>query len=221
MSSKGFKQQLFDQFSRIAKALANGYRLELLEFLAQGERSVESLAAVSGLSIANTSQHLQRLRQTGLVLTRMDGHKVIYRLADHEILELMDIIRRIGERNLAEVDQLIDTYLNDKDDLDPIGADDLLARIQAEEVTVIDVRPELEFQAGHLPGALNVPLKQLAQQLHDLPSDTEVVAYCRGPYCALAFEAVELLRKQGFQASRLEYGLPEWRLAGHPVDNSD
>ena len=164
MSSKGFKQQLFDQFSRIAKALANGYRLELLEFLALGERSVESLAAVSGLSIANTSQHLQRLRQTGLVLTRMDGHKVIYRLADHEILELMDIIRRIGERNLAEVDQLIDTYLNDKDDLDPIGADDLLARIQAEEVTVIDVRPELEFQAGHLPGALNVPLKQLAQR---------------------------------------------------------
>lgn len=220
MSSKGFKQQLFDQFARIAKALANGYRLELLEFMAQGERSVESLAEVSGLSIANASQHLQRLRQAGLVLTRMEGHKVIYRLAGEEILELMDLIRRIGERNLAEVDQLIHTYLHDKDELDPINAADLLSRIQAQTVTVVDVRPALEFESGHLPGALNVPLKQLAQQLHLLPAHTQIVAYCRGPYCALAFEAVALLRQQGFQASRLEYGLPEWRLAGYPVDGS-
>ena len=220
MSSKGFKQQLFDQFARIAKALANGYRLELIEFLAQGERSVESLAEVSGLSIANTSQHLQRLRQAGLVKTRMEGHKVMYSLTDTDIMEMMDVLRKIGERNLAEVDRLVDTYLNHKDNLDPISANDLIALIKAGEVTVIDVRPELEYEAGHVPGAMNVPLKQLAKQLNSLPTNTQVVAYCRGPYCALAFEAVEMLREQGYKAARLEYGLPEWLLDGHPVENS-
>lgn len=220
MSSKGFKQQLFDQFARIAKALANGYRLELLEFLAQGERSVESLSEVSGLSIANTSQHLQRLRQAGLVDTRMQGHKVIYRLADQDIMEMLDVLRRIAERNLAEVDRLIDTYLHNKDKLDPVCADDLLLKIETGEVTVLDVRPQLEYEAGHLPGAVNVPLKQLAMHLDRFPSGSPVVAYCRGPYCALAFEAVEMLRQQGFQAARLEYGLPEWLLNGHPVEKS-
>ena len=219
MSSKGFKQQLFDQFARIAKAMANGYRLELLEFLAQGERSVESLSEVSGLTIANTSQHLQRLRQAGLVTTRTQGHKVIYRLANQDIMQMLDVLRRIGERNLAEVDRLVDSYLHDKDKLDPVSANDLLIKIQTGEVTVLDVRPKLEFEAGHLPGAVNVPLKQLALQLDKFPPQSQVVAYCRGPYCALAFEAVKLLRKQGFQASRLEYGLPEWVLAGHPVEN--
>lgn len=221
MSSKGFKQLLFDQFARVAKALGNGYRLELLEFLAQGERSVESLAQVSRLSIANTSQHLQRLRQAGFVQTRMDGHKVLYSLSGSEIIELLNLLRRVAENNLAEVDRLVQTYLTAKDDLEGIAAEDLISRAEAGEITIIDVRPELEYRAGHVPGAINMPLQELEKRSQAFSPTMEIVAYCRGPYCVLAFEAVERLRKKGFKAARLEGGLPEWRLAGYPVETSN
>lgn len=213
-----FKQDLFSQFARVGKALGNGNRLELLEFLAQGERSVESLAKVSGLSVANTSQHLQQLRQAGLVATRKEGQHVYYRLTGEDVVHLMGCLRRVAETHVAEVDRLVNTYLTVKDNLEPLPADELLSRARDGLVTVVDVRPPEEFAAGHLPGAVNIPLAQLEQRLADLPKNTEVVAYCRGPYCVLAFEAVARLRRDGYKARRLQDGYPEWKQAGLPVE---
>lgn len=213
-----FKHTLFDQFARIGKALSHANRLELLEFLAQGERSVDALAKVSGMSVANTSQHLQQLRQAGLVTTRREGKTVNYRVSDADILDLVDRLRRVAERHLAEVEQLVNRYLTVKDDFEPLPAAELLSRAQAGLVTVIDVRPLEEFHAGHLPGAINVPLNELEKRLREFDQDKEVIAYCRGPYCVLAFEAVARLRRQGLPARRLEDGFPEWQLAGHPVE---
>lgn len=219
MSNENFKKELFGQFAQIAKALSSGHRLELLEFLAQGERSVEALAKVSGLSVANTSQHLQRLRGAGLVTSRTEGHKALYRLADDDTIELLAILRRVAERSLGEVDRLVRSYLATKDDLDPIPAQGLLNRARRGEITVLDVRPPEEYAAGHLPGAINIPLYSLESHLSELPKSRQVIAYCRGPYCVLAFEAVERLRAQGFKANRLQDGFPEWRLLGLPVEN--
>ncbi len=220
MSREGnFKQDLFSQFARVGKALGNGNRLELLEFLAQGERSVEALAKVSGLSVANTSQHLQQLRQAGLVITRKDGQHVYYRLSGDDVIQLMGCLRRVAETHVAEVERLVNTYLTVKDNLEPVPADELLSRARDGLITVIDVRPPEEFAAGHLPGAVNIPLSQLEEHLADLPKNTEVVAYCRGPYCVLAYEAVARLRKQGYKARRLQDGYPEWKQAGLPVEN--
>lgn len=215
-----FKHSLFDQFARIGKALSNGNRLELLEFLAQGERSVDALAKASGLSVANTSQHLLQLRQTGLVTSRKEGKTVIYRISDTDVLELVDRLRRVAERHLAEVEQLVDRYLTVKDDLEPLPAAELLSRARAGLVTVIDVRPQDEFRAGHVPGAINVPLNELEKRLREFDQNKEVIAYCRGPYCVLAFEAVARLRKKGLPARRLQDGFPEWQLAGLPIDTS-
>ena len=220
MSSNGFKQQLFTQFARIGKALSHGNRLELLDYLAQGERSVEALAGVSKLSIANTSQHLQQLRQAGLVATRKEGQKVFYRLAGEEVISLIDALRYVGEKRLAEVDRLITTYLTVKDELEPVPADELLDRAQAGLVTVLDVRPQEEYAAGHLPGAINVPLAELDKDLDRLSDGREIVAYCRGPYCILAYEAVRRLRTHGLSARRLEFGFPEWHLTGLPVEQT-
>jgi len=213
-----FKKELFSQFARVAKALSNGHRLELLEFLAQSERSVDTLAKLSGLSVANTSQHLQQLRQAGLVSSRKAGQKVIYRVSGEDVPPLFNALREVAERHLADVQQLIQSYLTVKDNLEPLPAEELLKRAREGLVTVLDVRPAEEYEAGHVPGAINVPLVELESRLHEFDADQEVVAYCRGPHCVLAFDAVALLRNKGLRASRLDGGLPEWRLEGHPVD---
>ncbi len=219
MSRQGFKQELFNQFARVGKALSNGNRLELLEFLAQGERSVEALAGVSGLTVANTSQHLQQLRQAGLVTTRKEGQHVFYRLSGDDVIQILECLRRVAETHLAEVDRLVGTYLTIKDSLEPVPAEELLARARDGLVTVLDVRPAEEFAAGHLPGAINIPLGELEKHLSDLPPNQTVVAYCRGPYCVLAYDAVARLRQEGFDARRLEDGFPEWKKAGLPVEH--
>ncbi|MCW8910423.1 MAG: metalloregulator ArsR/SmtB family transcription factor, partial [Gammaproteobacteria bacterium] len=201
-------------------ALSNGNRLELLEFLAQGERSVDALATVSGLSVANTSQHLQQLRQAGLVNSRKQGLKVYYSLSSNDVISLLDTLRVVAEHHVADVERLVNTYLTVKDDLEPIPREELLKRVRDDLVTVIDVRPYEEFAAGHVPGALNVPINQLEAYLQQLDSNQEVVAYCRGPHCILAFDAVEQCRKKGLTARRLEDGFPEWKNAGLPVETS-
>lgn len=217
-TSENFKHTLFEQFARVGKALGNANRLELLEYLAQGERSVDALAGVSGLSVANTSQHLQQLRQAGLVASRKDGKTVFYRISDTDVLDLVDRMRHVAERHLAEVEQLVDRYLTVKDDLEPLPAGELLSRARAGLVTVIDVRPREEYLSGHVPGAVNVPLNELEKHLREFDREKEVIAYCRGPYCVLAFEAVARLRRKGVTARRLQDGFPEWQLAGLPVE---
>jgi len=222
MSTKsGFKQQLFAQFARVGKALSHGNRLELLEFLAQGERSVEALARVAGLSVANASQHLQQLRQTGLVISRKEGLKVYYRLSGDDVLGLLEALRQVAERHLADVGQLVEQYLYVKDSLEPLPREELLSRVRDDLVTLIDVRPPLEYAAGHVPGALNIPLDELQQRLEELDSTQEIVAYCRGPHCVLAFDAVACLREKGLKARRMEDGYPEWKAAGLPVEKEN
>ncbi len=218
MSTQNFKHELFNQFARVAKAMSNGYRLELLEFLAQGERSVDALSKVSGLTVANTSQHLQQLKQAGLVTNRKEGHKVIYRLSGQDVSALLATLREVAERHIADVDRLVNDFLKVKDSLEAIPAGKLLERVRAGLVSVLDVRPPEEFAAGHLPGAINIPLDELEKHLDEINQEQEVVAYCRGPHCVLAFDAVARLRERGFNAHRLEGGLPEWKLAGLPVE---
>ncbi|GMQ96660.1 MAG: metalloregulator ArsR/SmtB family transcription factor [Gammaproteobacteria bacterium] len=218
MSSGGFKQELFAQFARVGKALSNGNRLELLELLAQGERSVEALSKVAGLTVANTSQHLQQLRQAGLVAPRKAGLKVFYRLNGDDVITLLDALRTVAEQHVAEVDKLINTYLTVKDNLEPIEQEELFARVRDGLVTVIDVRPQEEFNAGHIPGAINVPLLELENCLKDIDANQEIIAYCRGPHCVLAFDAVARLRAKGLKARRLKDGYPEWKVSGLPVE---
>ena len=214
-----FKQHLFAQFARVGKALSNSNRLELLEFLAQGERSVEQLATVAGLTVANTSQHLQQLRQSGLVESRKKGLQVFYRISGDDVIDLLNALRGVAERHVAEVDRLVNSFLTVKDDLEPLPRQELLQRVRDGLVTVIDVRPVEEYAAGHVPGAVNIPLAELEKHLNDFDTSQEIVAYCRGPHCVLAFDAVAQLRKQGFRARRLEDGYPEWKLAGLPIEN--
>jgi ArsR family transcriptional regulator len=201
----------------VAKALGHGHRLEILELLAQGERSVEALAERAGLSVANASQHLRLMRQAGLLASRRDGKRILYRPSDPAVLDLAAALRRVGERNLAEVREVVGGYFRQRDALEPVSRKELARHLEDGLVTVLDVRPEDEFAAGHLPRAINIPLRELKRRLRDLPKDREVVAYCRGPYCVLAFEAVALLRKRGFRVRRLEDGYPEWKAAGLPV----
>ncbi len=217
MSSESPKFALFSQFAAVAKALGHAHRLELLEFVAQGERSVDQLAERAGLTIGNTSQHLQRLRRAGLVASRRDGKRVLYRLADEAVVGLLAALRHIAERNIAEVQRLLDGYFRARDALEPVSREELARRLREGLVTLLDVRPRDEFAAGHLPGAINLPLQELEARLADLPRDHEIVAYCRGPYCVLSFEAVAALRARGFSARRFEEGYPEWKAAGLPV----
>jgi len=217
MSIRNPKLALFAQFAAVAKSLAHAHRLELLEQLAQGERSVEVLADRTSLSIANASQHLQHMRRAGMVVNRRDGKFVYYRLADDAVLDLFAAIRRIAEHNVAEVERLIRSYFNDRDALEPVSREELLRRSSAAAIIVLDVRPEDEFALGHLPGAVNIPLRALEARLSELDPSREIVAYCRGPYCVLSYEAVAALRARGFTARRLEDGLPEWRAAGLPI----
>ncbi len=200
--------------------MGNGHRLELLEYLSQGERTVEALARLAGLSMANASQHLQVLRQAGLVSTRREGLYVHYRLAEADVDQLRRVLRQLAQTRIAEVEHLVRNYLGIKDSLEAVPRIELLERAHAGLVTVLDVRPPEEFAAGHLPGAVNIPLKELEQRIQELPPHQEIVAYCRGPYCVLAYDAVAQLRKQGFSARRMEEGFPEWRLAGLPVEQS-
>jgi rhodanese-related sulfurtransferase/DNA-binding HxlR family transcriptional regulator len=218
MSSGNFKHDLFAQFARVGKALGNGNRLELLEYLAQGERSVDELSKVAGLTVANTSQHLQHLRQAGLVSTRKEGLKVYSRISGDDVIDMLDILRLVAERHVAEVERLVNTYLTVKDSLEPIPRAELLQRARDGLVTVIDVRPPEEFAAGHVPGAVNIPLGKLEERLDELVGTQEIVAYCRGPYCVLAFDAVARLREKGINARRLEDGFPEWKTAGFPIE---
>ncbi len=218
MSSNSFKQDLFVQFGHVAKALGSGKRLELLEFLAQGERSVEALANVAGLSMTNVSHHLQQLRRAGLVEARKDGLRVFYRVGGDDVVQLLSDLRRVAERRVGEVDRLVRTYLTVKDDLEPISRQELLVRVRDGLVAVLDVRPAEEYASGHVPGAVNVPLADLERRLAEMDIDREVVAYCRGPHCILAFEAVQKLRARGLSARRMEDGFPEWKAHGLPVE---
>jgi ArsR family transcriptional regulator len=220
MSTLGPKQALFVQFAAIAKALGHGHRLELLEHLAQGERTVETLAQRTGLPVANASQHLQHLRRAGLLKSRRQGRFVYYALADDGILGVLSALRRIAERNVAEVERIVRSYFNKLDDLEPVTRKELLKLIRAGAVTVLDVRPHDEFALGHVPGAVNIPLRALQERLAEINPDREIVAYCRGAYCVLSFEAVALLRARGFKVRRLEDGLPEWRAAGLPIERN-
>ena len=216
--TKGPKQALFGQLARVAQALASDSRLEILDYLAQGERGVDDLARAAGLSVANTSKHLQQLKGVGLVEARRDGKQVFYGLADDRVLDALATLRALAESHTEEVKTLVASYLNARDQLEPVPAQELLSRANSGLVTVLDVRPPEEFAQGHIPGALNIPVDDLASQLHALPNNQEVIAYCRGPWCVLSFEAVRLLRDAGFEARRLQEGLPEWRYAGHPLE---
>jgi ArsR family transcriptional regulator len=211
------KLQIFEQFAELARVLGHAHRLELIECIAQGERSVERLAEISGLSIANTSQHLKQLRLGGFVRARRDGKRVLYGLADGPILSLIAALRIYAERNRAEVGKIVSDYFNRLDDLEPVSRRELARRVKAGTVVVLDVRPEDEFGLGHVSGALNIPVGELRRRLAELPKGQEIVAYCRGAYCVFSFEAVAFLRKRGFTARRLEDGFPEWRSSGLPV----
>jgi len=218
MKNKSPKLALFEQFAEVAKTLGSAHRLDLLEHVAQGERSVETLAQRTGLSIANASQHLQQLRRVGLVAARRDGKFIYYRLADSAVLDLVAALHRIAERNIADVEQILRSYFRDRDSLEPVSRKELQQRLRKRAVTVLDVRPEDELALGHVPGALNIPLGALKKRISELDPSVEIVAYCRGPYCVLSFEAVALLRERGFNVRRLEDGIPEWRAAGLPVE---
>jgi rhodanese-related sulfurtransferase/DNA-binding transcriptional ArsR family regulator len=217
MSIRNPKLALFEHFAAVAKALAHPHRLHLLEQLAQGERSVEVLADRTGLSIANASQHLQHMRRAGLVANRRERKFIYYRLADDAVMDVLAGLRTIAEHNVADVERIVRTYFENRDSLEPVSREELLKRSRAGEVTILDVRPEDEFALGHVPGALNIPLRSLEARLSELDASKEIIAYCRGPYCVLSYDAVAALRKRGFRALRLVDGLPEWRAAGLTV----
>jgi rhodanese-related sulfurtransferase/DNA-binding transcriptional ArsR family regulator len=212
-----FKDKLFEQFARIGKALSNGRRLELLELLSQREHTVEELAAEAEMSVANCSQHLQVLRSAELVQVHRDGLYARYRLADEQVLTLWLSFRQLGEARLAEVSRVVETYLKDRQALQAITNGELLARLRTRDVLVIDVRPQEEFSAGHIAAAHSIPITELERRLKEIPKRSTVVAYCRGPYCVFADDAVSLLRKRGYEAVRLLTGFPEWKMAGLPI----
>ena len=215
---RAFKDQLYEQFARIGKALANPHRLELLEVLAQCERTVEALAEETSMTIANASQHLQVLRAAHLVEVRREGVSMYYRLADDRVFTLWHALRTVGEAQLAEIDRVVETYLHDRQHWQPLTAQELLSRLNDEQMIVLDVRPAEEYFAGHLPHARSLPVTELEARLAELPPNTEIVAYCRGPYCVFADEAVALLRQHGYHVSRLHEGLPDWHLLGLPIE---
>ncbi|HXP06289.1 MAG TPA: metalloregulator ArsR/SmtB family transcription factor [Stellaceae bacterium] len=218
MSSVGPKQHVFASLAEIAQALGHAHRLEMLEHLGQGERSVEDLATRTGLTLANCSRHLQLLRRAALVEGRREGKRVFYQLAgDDLVIGLLAALSLVGERNSAEIARVMASYFRARDELEPVSREELIDRLRAGTATVLDVRPEDEYAHGHLPDALNIPLSQLERRLAELPPDQEIIAYCRGPWCVLSFEAVALLRQRGYRIRRLEDGFPEWKTAGLPV----
>ena len=217
---RAFKAQLFDQLARIGKALANPHRLELIDLLAQGERTVEELARETAMSVANTSSHLQTLLAAQLVTARRAGPYAHYRLADDAVFRAWQAVRDLGELRLAEVDRLVSAYLEDRGQLEAVSAPSLLERMRAGSAVLLDVRPAREFAAGHITGARSIPMEELEARLDELPVESEVVAYCRGPFCVFSDEAVALLRERGRDARRLDLGYPDWRAAGLPVESA-
>ena len=213
-----FKNRLYAEFARVGKALGSAHRLEVLELLGQGERTVESLASELGTSIANISQHLQALRRAALVETRKQGQFVHYRLADPTISDLCRALRTVSERRLAELDRLVRDHFGDRAAAEPVSMSELLKRARSEDVVILDTRPPREYEAGHIAGAISVPVADLRRRLKELPKDRQYVAYCRGPYCVYADQAVEFLQARGRRARRLLEGFPEWRAAGLPVE---
>lgn len=219
MSTGGPKQAVFVCLAEIAQALGHAHRLELLEHLGQGERSVEELAARSALNFANASRHLQILRRARLVEPRREGKRMLYSLAGgDDVIRLLHALGQVGERNVAEIERVMTAYFRARDELEPVSREDLVERLRDGLVTLLDVRPEDEFALGHLPGGLSVPLPELERRLAALPQQKEIVAYCRGPYCVLSFEAVAMLRSRGFRVRRLVDGFPEWKAAGLPTE---
>lgn len=212
------KTYLLEQLAELARVLGHAHRLDLLEHISQGERSVERLAEITGLSVANTSAHLQQLRRGGFVNTRRDGKRILYRLGDGPVLELLSALRYFAERNKAEVREIVSDYFDNLDSLEPVSRQELMIAMRDGGVTLLDVRPDEEFALGHLPGAVNIPLEELEKRLSELPKDTEIIAYCRGAYCVLSFEAVAALRSKGFRIRRLQDGFPEWKAAGLAVE---
>lgn len=217
MRQPDFQESIFDQFERVARAFASSPRLRIIDLLAQSERSVEAVAAQTGLSVANTSRHLQVLRQAGIVIRRRDRQQLIYRMADPAVFRGYQALREVAESTLAEVGQLAEAFFTKVDGAEPVTFPDLRALMEQDRVTVVDVRPTEEYAAGHLAGAINIPLPELEHRMGVLPESVPVVAYCRGPYCVLAATAVDALRRAGRSAHRLEAGLPEWQGAGLPV----
>lgn len=218
MRGRDFKDALFGQFAQIAAAFASPRRIEIVDVLAQGERSVETLARETGLSVANTSRHLQVLKGTNLVASRREGPQVFYRLSDPMVLRGYRALQSLAEARLAEVDRLVRDYFSGQDELEPVPKEELLRRVRGRDVVVLDVRPREEYAAGHIAGALSVPFAELRRRLAELPARKRIVAYCRGPYCVLAVDAVRLLRNEGFDVVRLAEGFPEWSDAGFPVE---
>ncbi len=212
--------QMLEHFATRATALGHVHRLDLLEYLAQGARGVDELAALAGLSIANTSQHLLQLHRAGLVTSQKSGVRVIYRLSGDDVVDLLGALRHTATRHMSEIDAVIGGYFRARDILEPVSREELLRRARDGLVTVLDVRPTGEYAAGHIPGAINLPIDELERQLAELPPGREVIAYCRGPYCVFAFEAVALLRARGVEARRLEGGYPEWKAAGLPLETA-
>ncbi|MDE2352306.1 MAG: ArsR family transcriptional regulator [Alphaproteobacteria bacterium] len=217
MSRTSPKAVLFAEFAAVARALGHPQRLEILEMLAQGERSVEALAERLDLPVANVSQHLRLMRQAGLLASHRAGKHIYYAPSGPSVLALTGALQQVAERNLAQVREVLNGYFRKRDAMEPVSRKELTRRIKDDAVVVLDVRPADEFAAGHLPQALNIPLKALGRRLREIPQGREIVAYCRGPYCVLAFEAVSFLRKHGYEARRLDGGYPEWQNAGLPV----
>jgi rhodanese-related sulfurtransferase len=216
--NRQFKDAIYEQFSRIGKAVSSPKRLELLDLLCQGEKTVETLSQETGLTVANTSQHLQTLKTARLVEAEKEGLYVKYRLADQMVCEFFRSMRVLAENRLAEIEMIKRRFLEGREGMEPVNKNDLLKRVIDGSVTVLDVRPVEEYHTGHIPGALSVPLGQLKKLLSKLPQDQEIVAYCRGPYCVLAVQAVEMLRRQGFKAIRLEEGVQDWRAMGMTLE---
>jgi len=219
MQGREFKDALFGQFAQIGSAFGSPKRIEIIDLLAQGERHVDAIAGETGLTVANTSRHLQVLKGANLVATRKQGLQVFYRLADPMVLKGYRALQEVAESRLAEVGRLVDDYFSDTDGLESVEKKELLRRARARDVVVLDVRPPEEYAAGHIRGALSIPLSELVKRLAEIPPGRRIVAYCRGPYCVLAAEAVRLLRKRGLDAVRLKEGYPEWRDAGLPVED--
>jgi rhodanese-related sulfurtransferase len=218
MEHRQFKDGIYGELSRVAKAIESPHRLELIDLLAQGERSVESLAGQAALTIANSSRHLQVLKGARLVETRKDGLRVFYRLADPQVFEVVRAIRALAERRVAEIEQLVRSYLGTRDELEAVSREELRQRLAQGSAVLVDVRPAEEFLAGHIPGAISMPIEDFARRSVRLPARREVIAYCRGPYCVMAYDAVARLRARGRRARRLVDGFPEWRAAGLPVE---
>jgi len=219
-ANRQFKDSIYEHFARVGKAVSAPKRLELLDLLCQSPRTVEALAHEAGLSVANASQHLQVLRAARLVEAEKHGIYVEYRVADDQVCRFLHSLRELAEARLAEIEQVTRAYLSERGAMEPVQSDELLRRVRDGEVTVLDVRPAEEYRAGHIPGALSVPVSELKKRLAELPKDREVVAYCRGPYCVMAIDAVELLRKKGFIAHRLEQGVVDWRARGWRIERS-